>query len=166
LAYQRDAIQSINEAKDKIVSIKKKLEEKNNGIPSLEELKVQFDNIYCVLGEKRFELQKGLKGLNSTIDKIKRYQCVHLNENIVTMLEVIRANLPRGMIIEEENNSIKQGILKYEDKPIGDLKIREEDNKIIIDVSIINTKLASFHVEHVYGVYTIINHILTKFNYD
>jgi hypothetical protein len=100
------------------------------------------------------------------IDEINEKQVVVLNEKTEVMLEVIRANLPHGMEIEPENNNIKQGTLKCENKYIGKLKIIQENNSIIIKVSVNDTKTESFPVEDELGMYTIINHIITKFNYD
>lgn len=161
-----EAISTINKAKEKIISIKRKLEEKNNQIPRLEELKEKFDNIYCMLGKKQSDLQKDLKDLSLMIDEINEKQVVLLNEKTEVMLEVIRANLPNGMEIEPENNNIKHGILKYENKYIGELKIIQENNSIIINVSVNDTKMESFLVEDELAMYTVINYIITKFNYD
>ena len=48
-----DAIRLINEAKEKIISIKKKIEEKSNEIPDLKCLKEQLDKVYNILAKNK-----------------------------------------------------------------------------------------------------------------
>lgn len=165
LSVERDeAIHTINEAKEKIISIKKKLEEKSNQLPKLEDLKEQFDNFYCLLEKKQSDIQRDLKELSSMIDEINEKQVVLLNEKKEVMLATIRANLPYGMKIEPEDNNIKEGLLKYENGYIGELKIVQENDSIITYVSVNNSK-QSFPVKDELGMYAIINYIITEFNY-
>jgi chromosome segregation ATPase len=167
MSIERDeAIISINEAKEKIINIKEKLEEKNDQLPKLKDLKEQFDNIYCILGKRQTDLQKDLKELSFMIDTINEKQAVLLNERTEVMVATIRANLPNGMRIEPQNNNIKKGILTYENKNIGEIEIIQKNDCITVNVSINDFDYESFIVVDELGMYTIINYIITKFNYD
>lgn len=167
MSIERDeVIVCINEAREKIIDIKKKLEEKNNEIPKLEYLKKQFDNIYFILGKKQADLQKDLKELGIMIEKIKETQALLLSEKTEVMLATIRANLPNGMRIEPKDNNIKKGILIYEKDEIGEIEITQNNYSINVNVSISDADYESFTVEDELGMYTIINYIITKFNYD
>lgn len=167
MMIERDeAIAFINDAKNKIIDIKKKLEEKNDEIPKLEYLKKQLDNIYFILGKRQRELQKDIKELGMIIEKINEKQVALLTEKTHVMLTTIRANLPNGMEIEPEDNNIEKGILIYEQDEIGEIEIIPNDDSINVNISIGNSDYESFTVEDELGMYTIINYIITKFNYD
>lgn len=166
MTIQRDeAIHSINEAKDKIISIKKKMEEKNNQIPQLQCLKNQLDEVYCILGKKQNDLKEDFAALNVIIDKINEKQVVILNEKTKVMLATIRANLPKDMKIVPDNNDIREGKLTYKDVDIGKLEIKQESDNIVVKVKVNGSNPVNFPVDDELEMYTIINHIITSYNY-
>lgn len=160
-----DAIRFINEAKEKIISIKKKIEEKNNEIPELKCLKEQLDKVYYILGKKQSNLRVDFIDLNVIIDKISKKQVAILNGKTRVMLATIRANLPNDMKIIPDNNDIKEGKLTFKGEDIGTLQIRQESNNIVVNIRINGSDSVDFPVEDELEMYTIINHIITSYNY-
>ncbi|MGV8979917.1 hypothetical protein [Clostridium sp.] len=168
LSLKRDeAIKLINEATEKIISIREKIEEKNNEIPDLQILKRQLDEVYYMLGKKQSDIKKDFAALGIIIGKIRDKQVDILNEKTEIMLATIRANLPNDMVIIPDNNDIKEGKLTYNDAEIGKLRIKQEIDKIIVSVKIndYDKNFVDFHVDDELKMYPIINHIITKFNY-
>ena len=85
LIERDEAIASINEAREKIVDIKKKLEEKNNEIPKLQYLKEQFDSIYFILGKRQTDLQRDWKDLSMIGGEIQERRVVLLSKQTELM---------------------------------------------------------------------------------